>query len=349
MARAPARAQVAPTPARARAPAGARTPAGRADPGGSPSLDASADPGGRAGPDGGAGTGRAAGPGGDPGRAADARLLDALARLAAAPLDPAFRALCLGLPGEDEIAQAIHEAGRTPDPDAIHAAREALQGALARRLADLLPGLLAEGAVPGPYDPGAEPAGRRALGLAALRLLTRLDGGEAARARFEAASNMTEELGALSCLLSVGRGEAEAGRFHARWRADPLVTDKWFALLVAHAAPERAVETAARLTEHPDFDLRPNRVRAVLGTLGQHPAGFHAADGSGYALLADWTVRLDRTNPQLAARGLGAFETWARHDEGRRAHAARALERIAATPDLSRDSREKVERIRGAG
>ena len=276
------------------------------------------------------------------------RLLDALARVAGSSLDPAFRALCLGLPGEDELAGAIHENGRVPDPDAIHAAHEALTEALARRLADLLPRLVEEGRVPGPYDPGAEAAGRRSLGGAALWLLTRLDGGEAARARFDAAANMTEEIGALSCLLSVGRGGPEAERFHDRWEADQIVIDKWFALQVARAAPERAAETAERLTEHPAFDLRPNRFRAVLGSLAGHPAGFHAAGGQGYALLADWLLRLDPINPQAAARMTGAFETWRRYDPRRRGLMADALDRILAAPGLSRDSREMVERIRAA-
>ena len=282
------------------------------------------------------------------GAAPEARLLDALARVSGADLDPAFRALCLALPGEDELAQAIHEGGRTPDPDAVHAAHEALTLALAERLADLLPRLMEEGRVPGPYDPGAEAAGRRSLGQAALWLVTRLDGGEAARAQVAAATNMTEEVGALSCLLSIGAGEAEAERFRERWEADPLVIDKWFALQVARAAPERAAETARRLTERPEFDLRPNRFRAVLGALAGHPAGFHRADGSGYRLLADWLIRLDPVNPQTAARMTGAFETWRRHDEGRRALAAEALDRILAEPGLSRDSREMVERIRAA-
>lgn len=284
------------------------------------------------------------------GAAPDGRLLDALDAVAGDEgLDPAFRALCLALPGEDEMAQALHEGGATPDPDAIHAAREALTRALAERLADRLPRLRAEGHVPGPYDPGAGPAGRRALGLAALSLLSRLDGGEAARAQFADATNMTEEQGALAILLRIGRGEAEAERFHARWRGEVLVIDRWFALQVANAAPERAPETAAALAAHADFDLRPNRFRAVWGSLAGHPAGFHRADGAGYALLADWLIRLDPVNPQATARLLGAFETWRRYDAGRRAHAARALERIAARADLSRDSREMVERIRGEG
>ena len=276
-------------------------------------------------------------------------LLDALAQVAEdQALDPAFRALCLDLPGEDELAQALHAQGRTPDPDPIHAAREALTDALAGRLASALPRLREEGRTPGPFDPGAEPAGRRALGNAALWLLSRLDGGAAAREQFEAAPNMTEEVGALSSLLAIGRGEAEAERFHRRWSDDPLVIDKWFALQVARAAPERAVGTAARLTEHPQFGLRPNRFRAVLGALAGHPAGFHAADGSGYRLVADWLIRMDPVNPQTAARLAGAFETWRRYDDHRQALAREALDRVAAEPELSRDTREMVERIRAA-
>ncbi|HRO15902.1 MAG TPA: aminopeptidase N, partial [Paracoccus sp. (in: a-proteobacteria)] len=46
--------------------------------------------------------------------------------LADSSLDPAFVALCLRLPPEDEIAATIATQGGVPDPDAIHRAREAL-------------------------------------------------------------------------------------------------------------------------------------------------------------------------------------------------------------------------------
>ena len=59
-------------------------------------------------------------------------------------------------------------------------------------------------AIPGPYSPDADPAGRRALRLAALSYLTRRDGGDAAQALFDAADNMTEELAALAILLAPG-------------------------------------------------------------------------------------------------------------------------------------------------
>ena len=58
------------------------------------------------------------------GAAPDPNYLDAMRRvLTDDSLDPAFRALVLRLPAEDELAQSLHAAGHTPDPDAIHAAR----------------------------------------------------------------------------------------------------------------------------------------------------------------------------------------------------------------------------------
>ncbi|MEO0694201.1 MAG: DUF3458 domain-containing protein, partial [Pseudomonadota bacterium] len=47
-------------------------------------------------------------------------------------LDPAFRALALHLPSEDDMAQTLFDAGTTPDPSAIHVAREKVADALAK-------------------------------------------------------------------------------------------------------------------------------------------------------------------------------------------------------------------------
>ena len=279
----------------------------------------------------------------------DATLLDALAATATdASLDPAFRALVLSLPGEDDMAQTLHDAGSVPDPARIHAAREALLDALAGRLEGDLAALMEANATPGPYDPSAASAGRRSLHGAALMLLTRRDRGAAARRAFAEAGNMTESLTALSALLSIGAGEAEARAFRERWRGDRLVTDSWFSLMVARAIPEAAAATAERLAADPDFDIRnPNRFRAVFSSLAAHPAGFHHESGAGYRLLSEWIVRLDALNPQTAARTVGAFETWRRYDADRQGMIAEALDRILGAPNLSPDVREMAQRIRG--
>jgi len=265
-------------------------------------------------------------------------------------LDPAFRAFALRLPSEDDLAQSLFDGGITPDPDAIHAARRRLEARMAQTLSGQLGELYAAMDLPGPYTPDAKAAGCRALRQAALWLLSRLDGGEAALKQARTADNMTEELGAMACVLSAGHSEAGAllDAFYRRWRSDRLVIDKWFSLQVAYARPDRAVPVATALTEHADFDWKnPNRFRSVIGALSAHPAGFHAASGAGYAFVADWLIRLDPVNPQTAARMTTAFETWQRYDADRRGLATGALRRIKATPGLSRDSFEMVTRILG--
>ncbi|MEZ5796559.1 MAG: aminopeptidase N [Paracoccaceae bacterium] len=264
-------------------------------------------------------------------------------------LDPAFRALALRLPSEDDIAQMLADAGTTPDPEAIHAARRSAGQALAGHLAPHLPALIAALTDGGSFSADAVAAGRRALKAAALVLLSRTDGGAAARPAFAAASNMTDQIAALSALLDIGAGQPELAAFEARWGGNALVMDKWFALQIAYAAPAGAPELTARLTGHQAFDWKnPNRFRSVIGAMSGNHAGFHRADGAGYRLVADWLLRLDPLNPQTAARMSTAFETWRRYDAGRQAQARAQLDRILASPALSRDLSEMAARLRGA-
>jgi aminopeptidase N len=282
------------------------------------------------------------------GAGADPAFLDAMHRMAIDDaLDPAFRALALALPSEDDLAQAIFERGTPPDPVAIHDARRDLSRALADRMGADLDRLYAAMAVPGAYSPDAAAAGKRALRAAALALLTRRDGPTRAEAAFAEADNMTESLSALSCLISNGAGATEAAAFHARWQANGLVLDKWFSLQAALAAPDVAVATVGALATHPDFDWKnPNRFRSLVAAFAiSNPAGFHDPSGAGYDFLADWLIRLDPVNPQTTARLSTAFETWRRYDPARQAKMEAALQRIGATPGLSRDTSEMVERI----
>ncbi|WP_136439477.1 aminopeptidase N [Pacificoceanicola onchidii] len=261
-------------------------------------------------------------------------------------LDPDFRASMLDLPGQGQLAQELHERGHTPDPDAIYDALQTLQQFRAERWADLLPKLAEEALVTAPYAPNAEQTGKRALGNGVMHLISRLDGGKAAQARFDGADNMTLQLSALAALLRAEKAEGALQAFYEQWQDDRLVMDKWFGLQAGMASPARAVEVTKALTEHEKFDwTNPNRFRSVLGSLIGNHAGFHRADGAGYALLADWLIKLDDKNPQTTARMCAAFQTWKRYDAGRQAHAKAALERIKAKPNLSRDVNEMVTRI----
>jgi aminopeptidase N len=91
----------------------------------------------------------------------DPRFAAELGRLAQdEDLDPAFRALALTLPSETDVAQAI---GREVDPDAIHAARRALQSSLRREIGTIVAEAAGKWPAAQPYSPDAEQAGRRAF------------------------------------------------------------------------------------------------------------------------------------------------------------------------------------------
>ncbi|MGH6915767.1 MAG: aminopeptidase N C-terminal domain-containing protein, partial [Geminicoccales bacterium] len=122
---------------------------------------------------------------------------------------------------------------------------------------------------------------------------------------------------------------------------DALVIDKWFALQAQAQRPD-ALGQVTRLLGHEAFTLKnPNRVRSLIGAFAQgNPTGFHRADGAGYAFVADQVLALDPLNPQVAARLLGPLGRWRRYDAGRQGRMKAQLERILATPGLSRDSFE---------
>jgi aminopeptidase N len=264
-------------------------------------------------------------------------------------LDPAFRALATGLPSQDELAQTLFDLGQTPDPQAIWQAVETQKQAMAQHMQDLLPRLYAQYQVEGAYQPDATQSGARALANTALSLITRLDGGAQAQKQYDSADNMTQQLAAFGCLLSAGKGKSATQAFYDQWKHDRLVIDKWFSMQIVQADPDQAVQVAASLTQHPDFTMKnPNRFRATLGALAMSPAAFHHASGAGYALLADWLIKLDPLNPQTTARMCTAFETWKRYDTDRQALIGAQLDRILAQPDLSRDTQEMAERIRKA-
>ena len=69
---------------------------------------------------------------------------------------------------------------------------------------------------------------------------------------------------------------------------------------------------------------------------------FHAADGSGYAFLADQVLALDAINPQVASRIVSLFNRRQKLEPQRQALMTRELQRILAKEGLSKDVYEIV-------
>jgi len=265
---------------------------------------------------------------------------------ASGAIDPAFAALALTLPSEADLAR---EKGSDVDPEAIFLAREGLRASLGRAHEAALGALFERFASKGPFSPDAASAGRRALRNAALSLLIAAspeEGALRAGRQFDGATNMTERLGALGCLaLSRSKlAEAALSDFEKAFGAEPLVMDKWFALQAM--IPEAgAVARVRALMSHPAFSFsNPNRVRSLIGGFTANQTQFNRKDGEGFALLKDVVLRVDSSNPQISARLLTALRSWRSLEATRRTAAEATLKAIAATPDLSRDTRDIVTR-----
>ncbi|MBO9670510.1 MAG: aminopeptidase N [Sphingobium sp.] len=257
-------------------------------------------------------------------------------------LDRAFIAEAVKLPSEAYLGDQMS----LVDPDAIHVAREALQGEIGRALEPEWRALHHETARNGfslSYDARSA---RRLRGVALNYLVASgaADGPSIALEQFERADNMTERQAALGVLAngrSPERDKALAA-FHGRYAGNALVIDKWFQTQALGFHPD-TIEIVEALSGHADFTLsNPNRARSLWGAFAANQWAFNRADGKGYALLADTIIALDKLNPQTAARLVPPLGRWKRFDEGRAALMRAALERIVATPGLSKDVMEQA-------
>jgi aminopeptidase N len=277
-------------------------------------------------------------------------LIDAVrATLISTELDPAFIAEAVSLPAISYIAEQME----VVELDAIDASKRFVRETLSRAMVDELADIHDRLTVDVPYRFDQESTGRRALRNAALDMLMAVDGNasrQRALAQFNATDNMTDSMAALRALSNVDCDERleVLKRFEERWRDDTLVMDKWLSVQAMSVLPGALREVEALLA-HPSFDLKkPNKVRALVGAFchGNLP-GFHHASGAGYDFLADQVAELDKLNPQITARLLGAFGRWKRFPPNRRDRMEQALQHIAGIAGLSRDSYEVVKKTLG--
>ena len=267
-------------------------------------------------------------------------------------LDSAFKELVLTLPSETYISEQLESV----DPQIVHAVREAMRQQMATALQADWQTCYAQNRVLGAYSPDAIASGKRAIANMALNMLCLAAQNEGssvwpgkAMQAFKDASNMTDRFGALTALVGSGHALAEPAlaQFHALFKNEALVIDKWFALQAS--APDRSGNTlpiVRQLMQHPDFNLRnPNRARSLIFSYcSANPGGFHRADAAGYVFWSERVIELDAFNPQVAARLARALDRWKKLAEPYRQAAKTAIERVAAKTDLSNDVREVVSR-----
>jgi len=274
---------------------------------------------------------------------ADERLLDILVATANdSTLEPAFRAALLQLPTEGDLAQNI---GRNVDPDSILKALAIYSKAIGKAIEPERPRLIKALSDAGEFNPDAASAGKRSLvnilnayGVKANQDAAKKD----VLRRYKNADNMTDRFNAL---MTIAHHHSEADvrekvlkDFYKRYRENHIILDKWFSVQAMRPG-SATVGQVRKLMKHPDFTFNnPNRLRALTGVFAiGNPSAFNAANGAGFRLMADAIIKLDRINPQVAARLLTSFRSFGLLEAKRRKHAENALLSIQKQKELSRD------------
>ncbi|MDK4687732.1 aminopeptidase N [Kingella negevensis] len=286
------------------------------------------------------------------------KLIDALRNVLNAKIDPAFKALLLKIPTEAELWGDRENI----NPVLIAMSREALLNNIAHALhGELLANALnarelenadKRGKEIAVYEYNPKDAGLRSLQYACFALIHRFDENGTIEQVFEhydemARKNMTHEWGVLSAINhnnSPKRNEL-LNRFAAKFADQALVMDKYFMLIASSRRADTLAQVQAALS-HPQFSLtNPNKVRSLIGVFARNVPHFHAADGSGYAFVAEKIREINAFNPQVAAGLARTFNLMKRIEPQRQALMRGELEKLAALDTLSKDVREIVEKI----
>jgi aminopeptidase N len=256
----------------------------------------------------------------------------------------ATRAAAITLPSAQDLARTI---GESIDPDRVVAARKGFSRDFCAVHGPALLTALQDAGLEDDGDIAPEAAARRALKIALLHHIAQCDRPDVDGLLTEVlagAGGMTMRIKLLGMMLQRSSALAEPAltAFDDEFHDDPLTMDKWFAV----QAMTGTADLLIALEDHRSYDREnPNRVRSLLGAFaGANLAGFHAADGSGYRLMASRIGELDALNPQLAARLAAAFRTWRTMENSRQSHARAALTSLQDTANISPDLADIVQR-----
>ncbi len=260
-----------------------------------------------------------------------------------------FKSYLLSLPTEQYLAQFFE----IVNVDHIHAAREHLLAAIARKHRVAMTSLFDQIAAAGTEGREPKKAGLRSLRSRLLNYLVIGDDASGlARAAHQrqTAKNMTDEIGALSALsrssLVVRLFELKA--FYEKWKHEPLVMNKWLTIQ-AISPVASALDDIRRLSQDPVFDKNnPNKISALYRSFAQvNSIHFNARSGTGYKFIADQVIDIDGRNPQVASRLATSFNQWRTLEPDRQDLVKSELKRILAVPGLSMNVFEIVSKSLG--
>ena len=260
-------------------------------------------------------------------------------------IESALKAEFIKIPTEREIAEKFD----IINVEAIHKSRQSLCKVLARKLKLTFEEVYYQARVAHSLDDLSNKAmGARVLANTVLEFLVKNEDRQFINLAFEQAVNtnsMTMAIGGLSALNNIDSSQRREAlsHFYKKWQDDPLELDKWFSFYATCTLPNAEGDVLS-LVRHSKFDItNPNRVRSLLNNFAtNNPLHFHNNKGSGYQLISDNIIHIDRFNPQLAARLVLPLTRGQKHNSHQKVLMIDNLQKIKAENSLSNDVDEIV-------
>ena len=154
---------------------------------------------------------------------------------------------------------------------------------------------------------------------------------------------MTTKLSALSQIVPINCPERTEllNKFYIEANNNPLVLNKWFAIQAMYGN----LSDIQELVNHPSFTYtNPNTVRSLLNTFTSNMYNFHNINGLGYEFIINNIIKLDKINPQVAARLAVVFSMNKKLDIKRKELIENQLKKLILIEGLSSDTFEIVNR-----
>ncbi|RLA65433.1 MAG: aminopeptidase N [Epsilonproteobacteria bacterium] len=263
-------------------------------------------------------------------------------------MDLSHKALCLSLPSMNVILQDQNPM----EFEASFKAREFVKKTLAEKLHEKFLALYNNYSVSKEYLLNIKDVGERTIKNTLLNYLMcqgNKEVEEICYTQFNNATNMTDEMASLFSLSHHENDKREQAldSFFKKWKNEQLVMEKW--LSVQGSSPlEDTFERVLRLESSPIFDKNiPNLTRSLWGSFANNVVHFHHKSGRGYHLIADKILTMDSINPQVSSQLAKAFRHYKKLNKGNSELMKIQLERILATPKISKNLLEIIGKTLG--
>ena len=258
-------------------------------------------------------------------------------------LDLALKAEMLILPSEKYLGELLD----VVDIHKLRQVRETIRLSIATEHEALLLKHYQESLTSNEYSITPEAMAQRRFKNTCLAYLLTLEKDvyfDLCRQQYKTADNMTDQIACLQPIVNYHHPVRNqiVSDFYEQWKDTALVVDKWFSAQGLSYQTD-SLTTIIKLFDHPAYSLsNPNRARSLLGALIGNLSAFHQADGAGYEFAVNKIVELDKINPQVSARMANAFLHWRKLLPAQAALMKAQIERMAATPNISKDLNELV-------